>query len=141
MYLLLCHHFDINMVLLFKRLFWLACAIVYSSLRQRSNLHVPHLYGAAYTAILHFRFNLIPLHCNCQTFWEFSFVFIILIPNQICVIVVPILELSIRYVIIYVCFILHDNISSLNNARFQATASKWKIAFISAIAWTFFAIS
>ena len=38
-----------------------------------------------------------------------------------------------------ICVLL-DNISSVNNARFQATASKWTIVFISAIAWTSFAI-
>ena len=55
MYLFLCRHFDINSVLLFKRLFCLGRAIMYFSVRQRSHLLVPRLYGAAYAAILHFR--------------------------------------------------------------------------------------
>ena len=73
-------------------------------------------------------------------FWEYSFVFIIFIPKWICVIVVLILELSIRCSIIYRSFILLDNISCVNNARFQTIASKWTAVFISAIAWMFFAI-
>ena len=55
-----------------------------------------------------------------------------MIPKQICVIVVPILELSIRCAI-NMCLILLDNISSVNNPYFQATASKWTAVFISAI--------
>ena len=47
MYLFLCRHFDINLTLLFKRLFGLACAIMYFSVRQRSHLLVPHLYGGS----------------------------------------------------------------------------------------------
>ena len=52
MYLFLCRHFDINLVLLFKRLFWLAHAMMYFSVRPRSHLLVPHHYGVAYAAML-----------------------------------------------------------------------------------------
>ena len=57
MYLFLCRHFDINSVLLFKRLFWLARAMMYSFVKQRPHLLVPHLYGVAYAAMFHFRLN------------------------------------------------------------------------------------
>ena len=135
MCLFICCNFDINSVLLFKTLFWLAHAIINFSVRQRSYLLVPQVHGVAYAVILHFTLNSIPLRFNCQICFKSSvFVFIILIPKRICVIVVPILELSIGCAIIYVCFILFDNTSSVNNARFQATASKWTIVFISAIA-------
>ena len=46
-------------------------------------------------------------------FSEFSFAFIILVPKWICVTVVSILELSIRCSIIFMCFILFDNFSSV----------------------------
>ena len=45
MYLFLWQHFDINSVLLFKRFFCSTCAIMYFSVKQRSHLLVPHLYG------------------------------------------------------------------------------------------------
>ena len=47
MYLFLWRHFDINSVLLFKRFFCSARAIMYFSVKQRSHLLVPHLYGEA----------------------------------------------------------------------------------------------
>ena len=135
MYLVLCRRFNINLVLLFRRLFWLACAIMHSSVRQRLHFLVSHLYGVAYVAMLHFRLNSVPLRFMWQICFESSvFFLIILIPKRTCVIVVPILELSIKCAIIYLCFILLDNISSVNNARFQAIASKWTIVFISATA-------
>ena len=75
MYLFLCRHFDINLVLLFKRLIWLALAEMYFSVRQRSHLLVPHLYGVAYTAMLQFRLNSVPLRFNCQICFESSVLF------------------------------------------------------------------
>ena len=57
MYLFLCRHFDINSVLLFKRLSWLARAMMYSSVKQRPHVLVPQLYGVAYAAMFHFRLN------------------------------------------------------------------------------------
>ena len=71
MYLFLC----INSVLLFKRLFWLVRAIMYFSVRQRSYLLVPHLYGVAYAAVLHFRLNSILSRFNCQICFESSVLF------------------------------------------------------------------
>ena len=47
MYLFLRRHFDINWVLLFKRFFCSARAIMYFSVKQRLHLPVPHLYGEA----------------------------------------------------------------------------------------------
>ena len=47
MYIFLWRHFDINSVLLFKSFFCSACAIMYFSVKQRSHLLVPHLYGEA----------------------------------------------------------------------------------------------
>ena len=47
MYLFLRRHFDINSVLLFKRFLCSARAIMYFSVKQRSHLLVPHLYGEA----------------------------------------------------------------------------------------------
>ena len=55
MYLFLWRHFDINLVLLFKRFFCSARSIMYFSVKQRSHLLVPHLYGEAQAAILHFK--------------------------------------------------------------------------------------
>ena len=75
MFLFLCRHFDINSVLLFKRLFWLARAIMYFSVRQRSHLLVPHLYGVAYAAMLYFRLNSVPLGFNGQICFESSVLF------------------------------------------------------------------
>ena len=75
MYLFLCRHFDINSVLLCKRLFWLAHAIMYFSVRQKLHLLASHLYGVAYAAILHFRLNLVPLCFNCQICFENSVLF------------------------------------------------------------------
>ena len=70
MYLYLYQNFDINSILLFKRLFWLARAILYFPVRQGSHLLVPHLYGVAYTAMLHFRLNSVPLRFKCQIYFE-----------------------------------------------------------------------
>ena len=72
MYFFLCRHFDISLVLLFKRLFLLPCAMMYFSVTKRSHLLVPHLYGVAYAAMLHFRLNSVPLHFNCQICFEGS---------------------------------------------------------------------
>ena len=47
MYLFLWRHFDINSVFLFKKFFCSASAIMYFSVKQRSHLLVPHLYGEA----------------------------------------------------------------------------------------------
>ena len=47
MYLFLWRQFDIDSVLLFKRFFCSARAIMYFSVKQRSHLLVPHLYGEA----------------------------------------------------------------------------------------------
>ena len=71
MYLLPCWRFDINLVLLFNRLFWLARAIMYFSVRQ-SKFLVPHLYGVAYAAVLHFRLKSVSLRFNCQICFESS---------------------------------------------------------------------
>ena len=70
MYLFLYRNFDINSILLFKRLLWLARAIMYLPVRQRSHLLVPHLYGVAYTVMLHFRLNSVPLRFKCQICFE-----------------------------------------------------------------------
>ena len=74
-YLFLCRHFDINSVLSFKSLFWLASTIMYFSVRQRSHLLAPHLYGVAYAAILQFRLNSILLRFNYQICFESSVFF------------------------------------------------------------------
>ena len=73
MYLFLCRHFDINSVLLFKRLFWLARAMMYFSVRQRSQFLVPHLYGVAYAAMFHFRLNSVPLTAKYVLRVQFCF--------------------------------------------------------------------
>ena len=71
MYLFPCWRFDINSVLLFNKLFWLARAIMYFSVRQ-SKFLVPHLYGVAYAAVLHFRLKSVSLRFNCQICFESS---------------------------------------------------------------------
>ena len=70
MHLFQCRHFDINSIILFKRLFSLARAVMYFSVRQKSDLLVPHLYGVAHAAILHFRLNSIPLRFSYQISFE-----------------------------------------------------------------------
>ena len=71
MYLFPCWRFDINSVLLFNKSFWLARAIMYFSVRQ-SKFLVPHLYGVAYAAVLHFRLKSVSLRFDCQICFESS---------------------------------------------------------------------
>ena len=49
--------------------------MMYISLRQSSHLLVPHLYGVAYTAMLHLRLRSIPLCFNSQICFESSVLF------------------------------------------------------------------
>ena len=75
MYLFLCPHFNVNPVLLFNRSFWLACAMMYFSVRQRSHLLMAHLFGVAFAVMPYFRLNAVSLRFNCQICLRVQFCF------------------------------------------------------------------